>query len=100
MRFWRWLGRNLVAFLRWSAIQIFRASRHVAREIWRLAHRTLFGNWRRALVTLAIVSLFAVKYFPHQTTPTVEQFWKIGFTLLGVRILAIPFWPLGKKKKK
>jgi hypothetical protein len=93
-------GRGLVATLRWSGNQLLRALRNLAREIVRWASRTAFGNWRRTVVTLVVISLLLMKCYPQQAGPIVGPLLQIGLVLVGIRIMLIPIWPMGRRERR
>jgi hypothetical protein len=93
-------GRGLLATLEWSAIQLFRALRQIVREILRGLYRMSFGTWRRALVTLVVIGLVAAKYFPQQAGPIVGPLLQICIGIIGIRVMLIPFWPMGRQRRR
>lgn len=63
----------------------------VRRRAWHMC----FGTLQRGLVSLLILALVMVRYFP-ETRPFVESILVLGVSILG--IVVIVFGPLFKKK--
>ncbi len=87
-------------FFRWVARLVGRAIRYIARGIGQWVSRTCFGTWRRTLATLFVLGLVLSNYFPKQVVPIFEPVVATGITIFGIRVMLIPFWPMGGGRRR
>jgi hypothetical protein len=73
--------------IEWTLVQFGTFLWYLIRNGARQARQTFFGNWRRGLVSSAIISLVVVNYFPRQTGPIVHSLWTIVVTLIGIWVM-------------
>jgi len=89
------MGRIVVRFMGWFFEQIGLAVENIAIALWRWVRQVCFGSWQRLAVTLVIASLVASQHFPEQVWPILAPLLQIAILLLAIRIMLIPFWPMG-----
>jgi hypothetical protein len=95
--FGRFCFRALELFgtaIEWSFVQFGTFLWYLIRNGARQCRQTFFGNWRRGLVSSAIISLMLASWFPSQAGPIVTPLWTIGFSCLGIWIMWRPIGQL------
>lgn len=87
-------------FFRWVARLVGRAIRHIGLGVGRWASRICFGTWRRSTASFVTAGLVSANYYPEQVWPILAPLVGIGVTLFGIRVMFIPFWPMGGTRRR
>ena len=65
---------------------------HLARGIWRRLWRMCFGNFRRTVVSIAVIALVAIRCSPQQMGPVLAPLLAIGIMLFGIYVMVALPW--------